>query len=79
MERDLPGPWDGECEQFGLRAMGPRERYLVGMPGPEHHPKSTLDDAGTLPGAEADVHGETRGKEAGELPEVPTPQNLGRI
>ncbi|MGH3991080.1 MAG: hypothetical protein ACRDSN_01290, partial [Pseudonocardiaceae bacterium] len=59
--------------------MGPRERYLVGMLGPKHQPRSTLDDADTVSDTESGVHGETRGDEAGELPEVVTTQNLGRI
>ncbi|MGH4026250.1 MAG: DISARM system helicase DrmA [Pseudonocardiaceae bacterium] len=79
VERDLLGPWDGETEQFRPRAMGPRERYLVGMLGPKHQPRSTLDDADTVSDAESGVQGETRGDEAGELPDVLTPQNLGRI
>jgi hypothetical protein len=79
VQRDLLGPWDGETEQFTPRAMGPRERYLVGMLGPKHQPKSTLDEADTVSDAESGVHGQTQGDEAGELPEVLTPQNLGRI
>ncbi|MEV6603544.1 DISARM system helicase DrmA [Kutzneria sp. NPDC051319] len=79
IERDLLGPWDGDSEQFGPRAMGPRERYLVGMLGPKHQPGSTVQDADSVSDAEMGVHGEVRGDEAGELPEVLTPQNLGRI
>ncbi|MGH3719391.1 MAG: DISARM system helicase DrmA [Pseudonocardiaceae bacterium] len=79
VERDLLGPWDGEIEQFKPRAMGPRERYLVGMLGPKHQPRSTLDEADTVSDTETGVQGETRGDEAGELPEVLTPQNLGRL
>jgi hypothetical protein len=79
VEDDLLGPWDGETEQFTPRAMGPRERYLVGMLGPKHQPKSTLDDTGIGLDAESGVQGDTRGEESGELPEVLTPQNLGRI
>ena len=37
--RDLLGPWDGEDEQFRPGAMGPRERYLVGMLGPKQRPR----------------------------------------
>src|SRR4051812_26529628 len=36
--RDLLGPWDGPLEEFRPKAMGPRERYLVGMLGPKHAP-----------------------------------------
>jgi phosphatidylserine/phosphatidylglycerophosphate/cardiolipin synthase-like enzyme len=36
IERDLLGPWNGEHERCAPKAMGPRERYLVGMLGPKH-------------------------------------------
>lgn len=75
IERDLLGPWDGPREEFAPKAMGPRERYLVGMLGPKHVPKSTRDDADATPDTESSVQG---GGES-ELPEVLTPQNLGRI
>jgi len=77
--RDLLGPWDGETEQFKPRAMGPRERYLVGMLGPKHVPKSSVDEADTASDTESSVHGDTKGEGGGDLPEVLTPQNLGRI
>lgn len=64
VEGDLLGPWDGENEQFRPRAMGPRERYLVGMLGPKHQPKSTLDDADTVSDAESGVHPRRRGGRA---------------
>ena len=75
VRRDLLGPWDGEHEQFAPPAQGPRERYLVGMLGPKHAPKSAVDEAGDVPDTESGVQG---GAEA-ELPDVLTPQNLGRI
>jgi len=75
VRRDLLGPWEGEHEQFAPRAQGPRERYLVGMLGPKHAPKSAVDEAGDVPDTESGVQG---GAEA-ELPDVLTPQNLGRI
>jgi len=77
--RDLLGPWEGETEQFKPRAMGPRERYLVGMLGPKHVPKSSVDEADTASDTESGVHGDTKGEGGGDLPEVLTPQNLGRI
>lgn len=77
VEDDLLGPWDGEFEQVTPRAMGPRERYLVGMLGPRHQPRSTLDDADTASDTESGVQGDTRGEEGGELSEVLTTQNLG--
>lgn len=49
------------------------------MLGPKHQPKSTLDDADAVADTESGVQGDTRGDEAGELPEVLTPQNLGRL
>lgn len=79
IERDLLGPWEGETEQFKPKAMGPRERYLVGMLGPKHQPKSTLDDPCATSDAESGVQGDIRGDGASELPDVLTPQNLGRI
>lgn len=79
VERDLLGPWDGEAEAFKPRAMGPRERYLVGMLGPKHSPVSTIAEADAVSDTESGVHGDARGEEGGELPEILTPQNLGRI
>src|SRR5512142_2982638 len=40
VRRDLLGPWGGETERFQPGAMGPRERYLVGMLGPRPRPRS---------------------------------------
>ncbi|GGM27851.1 DISARM system helicase DrmA [Dactylosporangium sucinum] len=77
VRRDLLGPWDGETEQFRPNAMGPRERYLVGMLGPRSRPKSD----GTQADAAQDVEASTAqgdGSEA-ELPEVLTPQSLGKL
>jgi|GEM_PF-3429262 len=72
---DLLGPWDGQDEEFAPRAMGPRECYLVGMLGPEHAPTSACDEADEVPDTESGVQGDGEA----ELPEVLTPQNLGRI
>jgi len=76
VRRDLLGPWDGPLEVFKPRAMGPRERYLVGMLGPKHGPMSTRDNADEVPDTETGVSGD--GTEQ-ELPEVISPQALGRI
>ncbi|HEX5493431.1 MAG TPA: DISARM system helicase DrmA [Mycobacteriales bacterium] len=76
VRRDLLGPWDGETERFRRGASGPRERYLVGMLGPKAAPKSTVDNADELPDTETGVSGDAAD---GELPDVSTPQNLGRI
>ncbi len=74
--RDLLGPWDGEDEQFRPGAMGPRERYLVGMLGPKQRPTQAKRDAAEVHDVDSAVQGD--GSEA-ELPEVVTPQNLGKM
>lgn len=75
VRRDLLGPWDGDTEELPPRAAGPRERYLVGMLGPKPSRRSPGEDAGEMPETEIGVEGDGEG----ELPEVLTPQNLGRI
>ncbi|WP_182882078.1 DISARM system helicase DrmA [Microbispora sp. H10949] len=74
--RDLLGPWDGDLEEFPPRAMGPRERYLVGMLGPKHSPISSRDEADEVPDTETGVQGDAA---EAELPDVLTSQNLGRL
>ncbi|MFJ2033770.1 DISARM system helicase DrmA [Streptosporangium sp. NPDC087985] len=76
VRRDLLGPWDGDTEELPSGAAGPRERYLVGMLGPKPSRRSSRDDAGEMPETEIGVEGDG---DDGELPEVLTPQNLGRI
>ncbi|ETK36576.1 DISARM system helicase DrmA [Microbispora sp. ATCC PTA-5024] len=76
VERDLLGPYDGDFEELPPRSMGPRERYLVGMLGPKPSPKRVAEDADELPDIEIGAEGD--GAE-GELPDVLTPQNLGRL
>ncbi|MET8861744.1 hypothetical protein ABZW11_02190 [Nonomuraea sp. NPDC004580] len=76
VERDLLGPYEGDLEELPLRSMGPRERYLVGMLGPKPSPKRVAEDAGELP--ETEIGAEGDGGES-ELPQVLTPQNLGRL
>ena len=73
---DLLGPWDGDEEQFPSGAMGPRERYLVGMLGPKQRPRHAGRDSAEVADTETAVQGD--GSE-GELPEVVTPQNLGKM
>ncbi|WP_062428733.1 DISARM system helicase DrmA [Herbidospora daliensis] len=73
---DLLGPWNGDYEEFSPRAMGPRERYLVGMLGPKHSPTSSRDEADEVPDTEIAVQGDA--SEA-DLPEITTSQNLGRL
>ncbi|MEU7880073.1 DISARM system helicase DrmA [Microbispora bryophytorum] len=76
VERDLLGPYDGDFEELPPRSMGPRERYLVGMLGPKPSPKRVAEGADELPDIEIGAEGD--GAE-GELPDVLTPQNLGRL
>ncbi|MFI0370828.1 DISARM system helicase DrmA [Actinomadura sp. 1N219] len=76
VRRDLLGPWDGPEEEFRPKARGPRERYLVGMLGPRHSPASAIESAGELPDTEAGVGGDAT---EGGLPEVVSPQTLGKI
>lgn len=75
VRRDLLGPWDGEQEEFAPKAMGPRERYLVGMLGPKQREKAT-GAAAEVAEVDAPVQGD--GSE-GELPEIVSPQKLGRM
>ncbi len=75
ISRDLLGPWDGEREQFRARAQGPRERYLVGMLGPKHTPGAAATDADES----SDMDLGAAGGAEPELPDVLTPQNVGRI
>ncbi|GIH68013.1 DISARM system helicase DrmA [Sphaerimonospora thailandensis] len=74
--RDLLGPWDGDLEEFPPRAMGPRERYLVGMLGPKHSPTSSRDQADEVPDTETGVHGDAAEADPAD---VLTSQNLGRL
>lgn len=77
VRRDLLGPWDGELEEFAPRAMGPRERYLVGMLGPKQREKvKGTGDAAEVAEVDAPVQGD--GSD-GELPEIVSPQKLGRM
>ncbi|MFC5947043.1 DISARM system helicase DrmA [Pseudonocardia lutea] len=73
--RDLLGPWGGPEETFRPRARGPRDRYLVGMLGPRPETTSTRTQADRQPDTESGVYGDGEA----ELPEVFTPQNLGRM
>jgi hypothetical protein len=75
ISRDLLGPWDGEEERFRPRAQGPRERYLVGMLGPKHTPGAAATDADET----SDMDLGAAGGAEPELPDVLTPQNVGRI
>lgn len=76
VRRDLLGPWEGEQEQLPPRAMGPRERYLVGMLGPKPNPRGAASSSASLPERDATATGDVQ---EAELPDVVTPQALGRI
>ncbi len=75
VRRDLLGPWGPDDERFGPRAMGPRERYLVGMLGPKRSLLSARERADEMADTEVGVEGDGDA----ELPEVVTPQALGRL
>jgi Helicase conserved C-terminal domain len=75
VRRDLLGPWGGETEELPAGSPGPRERYLVGMLGPRPRSRSTVDAAGEVPDTGTGVAGDADS----ELPEVLTPQSLGRV
>jgi hypothetical protein len=72
--RDLLGPWDGEHEEFAPRALGPRERYLVGMLGPRFGGRPLAADADL----DSDNAVQADATEA-DLPEIITPQALGKL
>jgi hypothetical protein len=75
--RDLLGPYEGAEEQFPPNAMGPRERYLVGMLGPKVAMSGQGGDRVIDPDSTAE--GDAGGEGSAELPETMTTQNLGRI
>ena len=54
---------------------GPRDRYLVGMLGAKPALKSVRESAERVPDAEQGESGEGEA----DLPEIITPQNLGRM
>ncbi|GAA0909943.1 DISARM system helicase DrmA [Virgisporangium aurantiacum] len=73
VRKDLLGPWDGDTEVFRPSAMGPRERYLVGMLGPRPRAK------GDSPAQDIEVSTAQGDAKEAELPEVMTPQSLGKL
>lgn len=77
VHRDLLGPYSGPGEQFRPNAMGPRERYLVGMLGPKTSTQTTGADRPV--DTDTSAEGDASGEGGAELPEILTPQNLGRI
>ncbi|TDO30038.1 helicase-like protein [Kribbella sp. VKM Ac-2527] len=75
LRRDLLGPWGGDDERLPT-GTGPRERYLVGMLGPRHEARSVVADASDVPDTQIGVEADASDP---ELPEILTPQSLGRI
>ncbi|WP_237318371.1 DISARM system helicase DrmA [Streptomyces sp. JJ36] len=76
IEDDLLGPWNGSLESFAPRASGPGDRYLVGKLGPREVAKSAAD--ASLGGLDSELGGDVNGDD-GELPDLLTPQNAGRM
>ncbi|MEQ4303884.1 DISARM system helicase DrmA [Plantactinospora sp. B6F1] len=76
IRRDLLGPWGGELEELPPGTMGPRERYLIGMIGPKQRPRTAQGPTDQATDVDETVQGD--GVEA-ELPEVFTPQALGKM
>ncbi|TVT56351.1 helicase [Amycolatopsis rhizosphaerae] len=75
VRRDLLGPWDGDTEEFPPNAAGPRDRYLVGALGPRPQAVSTREQADQVVDTEIAGNGDAEA----ELPEVLSPQTLGRL
>jgi hypothetical protein len=75
LRRDLLGPW-GEEDEALPTGTNPRERYLIGMLGPRHDARSAVADASDVPDTQIGVEADARDP---ELPEILTPQSLGRI
>jgi hypothetical protein len=75
LRRDLLGPWGDETERLPTSER-PRERYLIGMLGPRHDAKSVIADASDVPDTQIGVEADASDP---ELPEILTPQSLGRI
>jgi hypothetical protein len=76
VERDLLGPWNGETEELPPRSIGPRDEYFVGALGPKPAAASSRQAGGDMPDTETGVESTA---DSGELPEVLSPQALGRI
>src|ERR1017187_1305676 len=76
IERDLLGPGGGGLEVLPPGSAGPGERSLVGRLGPRHDPQSGTDAAGGAVDTEIAVGGDGAD---GELPELLTMQNAGRM
>jgi hypothetical protein len=77
--RDLLGPWAGEIEDLPPQSSGPRDRYLVGALGPRR--TETMDGPTVVADASQAVDVGLGGDFDGDagLPDVLSPQALGRI
>lgn len=75
IRRDLLGPWDGEREELRT-TLGPSERYLVGRLGPKPEAAHLPGAAGGTLDLEVEVQGDASEP---ELPEILTPQSLGKL
>ncbi|MFF2367530.1 hypothetical protein ACFVU0_33140 [Streptomyces sp. NPDC058122] len=79
VRRDLQGPWDGGTEVLSNASSGPRDRYLVGMLGPQSQSVTGEKIAlAAARSADGDSGDEQEGDE-GELQERLTPQAAGHI
>ncbi|MEU3189066.1 DISARM system helicase DrmA [Streptomyces sp. NPDC006992] len=79
IRRDLLGPWDGENETLTSGSSGPRDRYLVGMLGPQPHAVTGTEVArAAAQSADGDSGDEQEGEDTG-LQERLTPQAAGHI
>ncbi|MER7394878.1 DISARM system helicase DrmA [Streptomyces sp. NPDC000151] len=79
IRRDLLGPWDGKTETLSSASSGPRDRYLVGMLGPQ--PQAVTGDDLALVAAQSadgDSGDEQEGDDAAPQDRL-TPQAAGHI
>ncbi|MFC9627844.1 DISARM system helicase DrmA [Streptomyces mirabilis] len=79
VRRDLMGPWDGETETLSSASSGPRDRYLVGMLGPQ--PQAVTGDEIALAAAQSadSDSGDEQEGDDGEPQDRLTPQAAGHI
>ncbi|KRV49085.1 helicase [Wenjunlia vitaminophila] len=80
IRRDLLGPWDGERETLPQHSTGPRDRYLVGMLGPQPVSGTTQAMIARVAAQSGDTDGGCDGEQSDPgLPELLTPQAAGRM
>ncbi|MHA5047083.1 DISARM system helicase DrmA [Streptomyces sp. SD15] len=79
IRRDLLGPWDGETETLSNASSGPRDRYLVGMLGPQTQ-AVTGDEIALAAAQSADGDsGDEQEGDDGDPQDRLTPQAAGHI